>query len=103
MYVVFDVRMIDMSLKGFVLRDREYFHPTFRLDGVDRTQKLDLSNIGLGADFLSADLIVAQYDEFEGKTFLGRIDWTIDPEHVTYADRKDDEFPHIWNTPVINH
>lgn len=95
MYVVFDVRVVDMSLKGFTLNGREYFHPSFRLEGVDRTQKLDLSNIGLGTDFLSADLIVTQYDEFEGKTFLGCIDWSIDPEHTTSGDREGDEFPQL--------
>jgi len=95
MYVVFDIRIVDMSLKGFVFQDREYFHPTFRLEGVDKTQKLDLSNIGLGADFLSADLIISQYDEFEGRTFLGLIHWSIEPEHTTSVDRKSEAFPQL--------
>ena len=95
MYLKFDVRIINMALHGFMYDSREYFHPSFILEGVDRTQKLDLTNIGLGADFLSADLSVSQYDEFKGKNFLGRINWGIDPQHTTSIDREGEEYPHL--------
>ncbi len=80
MYLAFDVRVMEMSLRGFTYDSREYFHPFFVLDGVDRNQKLDLTNMGLGADFLSADIRVSYYEEFEGKTFLGYISWGIFPQ-----------------------
>ena len=88
MYLAFDVRVMEMSLKGFMHDSREYFYPSFVLDGVDRNQKLDLTNMGLGADFLSADIRVSYFEEFEGKTFLGYISWAIYPQetHIGHLD-----------------
>ena len=95
MYVAFNISVVEMSLVGFVLQDREYFHPRFLLHGVDKTQKLDLSNIGLGADFLSAELIIGVSDEIEGRTFFGLIHGSIDPEHATSVDRESEAFPQL--------